>query len=92
MISLADGFYYELEFLPMGATHEPDSFSADEESWADGQTSWNIWLVCRNDDTHAIHEVLDLDIPVELENTARMLFLALEEKIRICNTHRLAIS
>lgn len=91
---LPDGAYYEVELIPLGDTidytgaGEVISQTADETVWHKGQTVWNIWLTLRLEDDSEIHEVMDLDIPVKLQHTARNLFLWLKARVIVANEHR----
>lgn len=86
MPKLPNGHYYEAEMQASGICKDGEGQTIDDQDWKDDkQSSWNIWVVLRDDTNHTSEEVLDLDIPVDLGSLADTIFIAIEDKIAQCN-------
>lgn len=80
---------YEIELLPMGRTAD-HCLTTDEDAWVNGQEGWNIFLTEREHEDHGggIIEILDLDFPVDLEDTARQVFTLLCSLVEMANDEK----
>lgn len=92
MVPLGADEYYEAEMIQMGKD-EDGCMTADEDTWVDGQTHWNIWVTLRDDSTDdPFDEVLDLDFPIEMKSLAQIVFDNISSMITICNRQGIKIS
>ena len=84
---MSDKFYYECELLRMGRD-EDGCMTADEDAWLEGQTVWNIFVTQRYSEgvmEGEIFDMLDIDIPVSLENVALRMYEMLDDMVESAN-------
>ncbi len=90
---LPSHMYYSADLIPLGEpADDPNSLTADDEEWVNGQTYWNIFVTVTNTETGEIDEIVDLDIPVEFAALARAIFMAVENEVGACNTSHIMMS
>jgi hypothetical protein len=78
------GHYMDVEMIPVGIDDE-GTITSDDDLWLDGQTDWNIYVTEREEDGEYYTEVMDLDIPVDLEDLAGEICALVCRKVEMCN-------